>query len=276
MGTAWVEKVLQLRQVLELRHGVMLAGPSGSGKSTAWRTLLAALCAADGSKGETHVIDAKALGKEALYGTLDPTTLEWTDGVFTKALREVAANKRGGSDEKRHWIMFDGDVDPEWAENLNSVLDDNKLLTLPSGERLAVPSNVRILLEVDGLAHATPATVSRCGMVWFSGSSSSSSSSGATGTSGGSSGATGDEGTVTTDMLLQHRANRLRRDPASPSLQGLEKGSSSAGVGSDSSAQQSAMVDLFEPYLNGERPLVREALAFAMTQAHVMPANRER
>jgi dynein heavy chain 1, cytosolic len=274
MGTAWVEKVLQLRQVLELRHGVMLAGPSGSGKSTAWRTLLAALCTADGSKGETHVIDAKALGKEALYGTLDPTTLEWTDGVFTKALREVAANKRGGSDEKRHWIVFDGDVDPEWAENLNSVLDDNKLLTLPSGERLAVPANVRILLEVDSLAHATPATVSRCGMVWFSGSSSSSSTS-SDSTSTTSSTATVDEGTVTTDMLLQHRANRLRRDPASPSLQGLEKGSSAA-VGADSSAQQSAMVDLFEPYLNGERPLVREALAFAMAQAHVMPANRER
>jgi dynein heavy chain 1, cytosolic len=228
------------------------------------------VCAADGSKGETHVIDAKALGKEALYGTLDPTTLEWTDGVFTKALREVAANKRGGSDEKRHWIVFDGDVDPEWAENLNSVLDDNKLLTLPSGERLAVPSNVRILLEVDSLAHATPATVSRCGMVWFSGAT--------TRTSGGSSAASpgDDEGTVTTDMLLQHRANRLRRDPASPSLQGLEKGSSAGGVGSDSSAQQSAMVDLFEPYLHGDRPLVREALAFAMTQAHVMPANRER
>lgn len=55
-----------------------------------------------------------------------------------------------------------------WVENLNSVLDDNKLLTLPSGERLGIPSNVRIVLEVDSLAHATPATVSRCGMVWFS------------------------------------------------------------------------------------------------------------
>lgn len=44
--------------------------------------------------------------------------------------------------------MFDGDVDPEWAENLNSVLDDNKILTLPSGERLEVPDNVRIMLEV--------------------------------------------------------------------------------------------------------------------------------
>ena len=38
--------------------------------------------------------------------------------------------------------MFDSDVDPEWVKNLNSVLDDNKLLTLPNGERLGIPPNV--------------------------------------------------------------------------------------------------------------------------------------
>lgn len=51
---------------------------------------------------------------------------------------------------------------------MNSVLDDNKLLTLPNGERLSLPPNVRVMFEVQDLRFATLATVSRCGMVWFS------------------------------------------------------------------------------------------------------------
>ncbi|KAI9986672.1 hypothetical protein PInf_025627 [Phytophthora infestans] len=163
----WVEKALQLYQVMQLRHGVMLVGASGAGKSSAWRVLMNAMELVDGVKGEAHVIDPKALSKEHLYGVLDNTTLEWTDGVFTHLLRQVLNSVRGES-EKRHWIIFDGDVDPEWAENLNSVLDDNRLLTLPSGERLEIPPNVWIMMETETLRYATLATVSRCGMVWFS------------------------------------------------------------------------------------------------------------
>ena len=69
-------------------------------------------------KGEMYVIDPKAMNKEELYGSLDGTTMEWTDGVFTSLLRMILANQKGEAD-RRHWIVFDGDVDPEWAENLN-------------------------------------------------------------------------------------------------------------------------------------------------------------
>lgn len=98
---------------------------------------------------------------------MDPNTREWTDGLFTHILRKIIDNVRGELN-KRQWIIFDGDVDPEWVENLNSVLDDNKLLTLPNGERLNIPPNVRIMFEVQDLKYATLATVSRCGMIWFS------------------------------------------------------------------------------------------------------------
>ncbi len=113
----------------------MLVGPTGCGKSTACEVLFESICKVSAIKGERYVIDPKTLSKEELYGQLDSSTLEWTDGVFTKTLRKILDNKRGES-QKIHWIIFDGDVDPVWAENLNSVLDDNKLLTLPNGERL--------------------------------------------------------------------------------------------------------------------------------------------
>lgn len=162
----WLTKVLQLYQFQKIHHGIMLVGSSGFGKSSVYRTLLKAMQDVEKIDSVFHLIDAKVMSKEALFGSLDPTTREWTDGLFTATLRRIVDNLRG-EDQKRHWIIFDGDVDPEWAENLNSVLDDNKILTLPNGERIALPKNVRIAFEVENLTYATPATVSRCGMIWF-------------------------------------------------------------------------------------------------------------
>ena len=233
---AWVEKVLQLKQVLDMRHGVMMVGPTGTGKSTAWRTLLKALGRVDGVKGDYHVIDPKAVKKEKLYGSLDPNTLEWTDGVFTKILRKVADNSSGRA-PRRSWIVFDGDVDPDWAENLNSVLDDNKVLTLPSGDRLKLPPTVRVLMEVDSLQHATMATVSRCGMVWFA------------------------DGTVAVDVVLRHVLQRLRREAL-----GTDAGAGGSALARDTQAQ---FVDCLGPHFS-EVGLVGAALAWSLAQPHVM------
>ena len=250
-GAAWMDKVIQLYQITNLHHGLMMVGPSGSGKTTAWRVLLKALERLEGTEGVSHVIDPKALSKEDLYGVLDPNTREWTDGLFTHILRKIIDNVRGELD-KRQWIIFDGDVDPEWVENLNSVLDLNKLFTLPNGERLTIPKNVKIMFEVTDLKHATLATVSRCGMVWFS------------------------EDVLSTEMIFNNYLSKLKQIP-------LEGEDESFNMGRDKREEeisptlqvQNDVATIINPFFSPDG-LVAKCLEYSATQEHIMDFTRLR
>ena len=90
-------------------------------------------------------------------------TREWSDGVLTNAARQVVREPL----EVQSWIICDGDIDPEWIESLNSVLDDNRLLTMPSGERIQFGPNVNFLFETHDLSCASPATISRMGVIFL-------------------------------------------------------------------------------------------------------------
>ena len=81
-----------------------------------------------------------------LYGTLDPVTRDWTDGLLSCIFREI--NKPTDKNERKY-IVFDGDVDALWVENMNSVMDDNRLLTLANGERIRLQKHCALLFEVN-------------------------------------------------------------------------------------------------------------------------------
>lgn len=103
-----------------------------------------------------------------LYGFLDLETRDWIDGLFSNIFREMNKTTAATTtdDNVRRYVCFDGDVDALWIENMNSVMDDNRLLTLANGERIRLSSHCALLFEVGNLAYASPATVSRAGMVF--------------------------------------------------------------------------------------------------------------
>ncbi|NXL44771.1 DYH1 protein, partial [Podilymbus podiceps] len=168
----FVTKCIQLYETTVVRHGLMLVGPTGSGKTKSYKVLAAAMTslkgqpAASGGNYEAvsyFVLNPKSITMGQLYGEFNLLTHEWTDGILSSLIRRGAA----ATDTSKKWYMFDGPVDALWIENMNTVLDDNKKLCLSSGEIIKLTECMTMMFEVQDLAVASPATVSRCGMVYL-------------------------------------------------------------------------------------------------------------
>lgn len=160
---AFILKIIQLYETNAVRHGFMLVGPSGSGKSTIMKILTEAMSEM-GNQYKIQVINPKAITSEEMYGVKSDISDDWTPGIFSTVWSK--SNVRGG--KFITWIVCDGPVDTIWIESLNTVLDDNKILTLANGERIPMTENCKMVFEVENLNNASPATVSRCGQVYVS------------------------------------------------------------------------------------------------------------
>lgn len=150
----------------------MLVGPTGSGKTKCYETLKGAMTALAGEMSpagspfenvHTYILNPKSITMGQLYGEFDLMTHEWTDGILSILM---GIGVEADNNEKR-WYLFDGPVDAVWIENMNTVLDDNKKLCLTNGEIIKMTDAMTMMFEVADLAVASPATVSRCGMVYL-------------------------------------------------------------------------------------------------------------
>lgn len=142
----------------------MVVGGAYSGKSKVIKILQDSFTAINNEEFvpvETHYINPKSILQTQLYGMNDEDSGEWTDGVL--ALKIAGCANSDTLDRK--WIIFDGPVDAVWIENMNTVLDDNKKLCLSSGAIIKLKPTMTIMFEVEDLTQASPATISRCGMV---------------------------------------------------------------------------------------------------------------
>ncbi|XP_013418883.1 dynein heavy chain domain-containing protein 1-like [Lingula anatina] len=132
-------------------------------------------------KIEINTFNPNAFSTEELFGSFQSGL--WKDGLLSSILRdchtqhESARSFSSTFDEKKHkglvstpspvnkWVVLDGCVNPLWTEHMNTMLDSDRLLSLASGEKVALQDTTHLIFEMSHLANASPATISRCELV---------------------------------------------------------------------------------------------------------------
>ena len=154
----FIGKCCSLLDILFVRHCCFIIGPPGSSKTSVWKSLLQTLKSM-GQQGKYETLNPKAITSDELYGIMTKTK-EWRDGAIAVVMRNMSKILPPYTEKDVHkWVILDGDIDAEWIESMNTVMDDNKILTLVSNERIPFTPTMRMSRRA--LALTVTAQVSR-------------------------------------------------------------------------------------------------------------------
>eukprot|EP00928_Gymnodinium_smaydae_P046189 TRINITY_DN30778_c0_g1_i1.p1 TRINITY_DN30778_c0_g1~~TRINITY_DN30778_c0_g1_i1.p1 ORF type:complete len:525 (-),score=110.76 TRINITY_DN30778_c0_g1_i1:172-1746(-) len=159
-GDRWAQTAAALGRVTKVRHGAMCVNVSKDDVDAC--VAAAGEAAKVAGASVVRMPGDMSVALEELFGKKEGE--EWSDGAFTKALREAL--------EKKSWLVvvcgeFSDDARGSFKfEQLNTLLDDNKMLCLQSGEKLKLASESIIVFVANDCKTLSPATVSRLGVVW--------------------------------------------------------------------------------------------------------------
>nr|XP_060623170.1 dynein heavy chain domain-containing protein 1 [Anolis sagrei ordinatus] len=176
-------------QALQGTAGVVLLGPSGGGKTTAWRALAKAqsrLAASDATHGgppganaqpeklfqpvSTVCLWPNGLSVVELMGSLEGSL--WQDGILSRLLQRAATSALAGgtdTDCTQQWLVMDGVAYPEWLEPISSIFSARPSLTLPNGQHLQAPENVKFLFEMPDASGVPPSVIPHCTLLHCAG-----------------------------------------------------------------------------------------------------------
>jgi dynein heavy chain len=109
------------------------------------------------------IINPKAMEFDDFFGIYRSENNDYEDGCITNIFRQA----KDDTSAKLKLITVDGPVEPTWVENFNSVLDDNKKLCFGKGDFISMSPKMKVVIETSDLSHCSPATVSRCSVIFM-------------------------------------------------------------------------------------------------------------
>lgn len=160
-----IERAEQFHGSLGMHMGVIIVGETCVGKTTLINILEQTYCKISETNNEYLPIDKtticpKSMTNAELWGKYDTDSSDWKEGIIEKVFSETQK-----IEQREQWIIFDGNIDPSWIENMNSALDETRTLSFDSLRRIRLNAQHHILFETTDLSQASPSTISRCGVI---------------------------------------------------------------------------------------------------------------